>query len=408
MRQPATRMKPASQSPYLGELAGGASSSSRATRLDRSLVDHSKSRVSLGVSARPTWGQALGLLGLLVALASLTVAGLLATAAVASADTLTVTVGPNTVAEGQTATVTASGQASDEGPGLDVLISPGSVGCAPDYAAEYNDSLTNGDVVDVPTGSPPSLGSGPFSFAVPVDTDTATASETTDAVSLPAGPYLLCGYLYTFDPSSEMYTTYAMASAALTLRNPNDAISMQPVYHVTAGSFAQAPIGYDMEPGTTEASLNVAAYPTRLALSCDSISIGGVAGGESSFALSPGNHTVEYPAYDFGPGTYTLCAQIYAGPDDLLLTTAQSTLILVAGSSTMQGGSPTGLKCHVPDVVGERLARARKTLTRDHCSVGNVVRRSRPGQRQGFIVSQSVKPDKPLPDHARINLVVAN
>ena len=364
------------------------------------------SRAGLEISARPFRGKVLGLLGLLVALASITVLGVLATAAAASADTLTVTVAPSTVAEGQTATVTASGQVSDEGPALDLLISPGSVGCAPDYGTEYNDLLTSGDTVDVPTGLSPSLSSGPFSIAFPVDTDAATASETTDAVSLPAGPYLLCGYLYTFDPSSQTYTTYATASAPFTLRNPNDSISVPSAYHVTAGSFAQAPVGYYMEPGTTDASLNVAAYPTRLAVSCSSITVG-EAGGQGSFALSPGYHTVEYPAYDFGPGTYTLCAQIYVGSDDLPLTTATSTLILSAGGPTGSPGSPTGPKCHVPDVVGERLARARKALTRDHCSVGNVVRRARSGQRQGFIVSQSVKPGKHLPDRARINVVVA-
>jgi alpha-tubulin suppressor-like RCC1 family protein len=93
------------------------------------------------------------------------------------------------------------------------------------------------------------------------------------------------------------------------------------------------------------------------------------------------------------------------------------TAIAAAVSRSIQGGFgshsmaliavATPARCRVPNVVGKRLASAKRTIARRHCRTGKVGYAYSSKRKKGIVVSQSRRPAKVLPARARINLVVS-
>jgi hypothetical protein len=322
---------------------------------------------------------------LAMAFASLVV---LAGAATASADSLAVIATPSSVGDGQTVTVTASGQASEPDPDIEVYLTPASAGCAP--ALTFMPSDTVG------LQFPDQLGPGAFSVAGSVATglDTQFDYDQSSTIQGPTGAYLACGYLEEYDDTTGL-TTDVTASAQVTLRYPSDSLNLEPSFHAAADHTITIPIGYDMEPGTVDTFMFA---HTEAGPSCGAY-IGGVVG-----KLSPGQHTLNWQVKNYKPGTFTLCvtARGYdAEGDPLVFASATSQLSVDAETPATTTG------CHVPDVVGKTLARARRALKQDHCGVGAVGQRNGHTHKPGTVISQSAKPGRHLPDGARVRLVVA-
>jgi outer membrane protein assembly factor BamB len=80
------------------------------------------------------------------------------------------------------------------------------------------------------------------------------------------------------------------------------------------------------------------------------------------------------------------------------------------GDSAPADSTPTdvvvGPKCHVPNVVGLKLAKARARIRARHCSVGRITRRASRPTKKGRVLWQSPKAGRTLPDRAKVNLRV--
>src|SRR3954452_10385315 len=63
-------------------------------------------------------------------------------------------------------------------------------------------------------------------------------------------------------------------------------------------------------------------------------------------------------------------------------------------------------KCIVPQVIGTRIAVARKRISRAHCSVGSVRRIHAAARRAGKVIRQSPRPGAVRPRGAKVSLVV--
>jgi hypothetical protein len=63
-------------------------------------------------------------------------------------------------------------------------------------------------------------------------------------------------------------------------------------------------------------------------------------------------------------------------------------------------------QCHVPRVVGEKLARARAAIRRAHCSTGKVTRRRAAAPKRGKVIRQSPRPGRRLANAGKVNLTI--
>jgi alpha-tubulin suppressor-like RCC1 family protein len=65
------------------------------------------------------------------------------------------------------------------------------------------------------------------------------------------------------------------------------------------------------------------------------------------------------------------------------------------------------LACKVPNVVGMRIAAAKRTIAKRHCSTGRVTTAYSRTGKKGVVLSQSRRPGRVLPARSRINLVIS-
>jgi len=63
--------------------------------------------------------------------------------------------------------------------------------------------------------------------------------------------------------------------------------------------------------------------------------------------------------------------------------------------------------CKVPEVVGKRLASAKRTITKRHCRTGKVGHAYSRKRKKGIVISQSRRPGRVLPARSKINLIVS-
>lgn len=68
--------------------------------------------------------------------------------------------------------------------------------------------------------------------------------------------------------------------------------------------------------------------------------------------------------------------------------------------------SPATVSCHVPNVVGQKLAKAETKIRARHCRVGKIVKKASSPARKGRILSESPRVGKTLKKGARVNLTV--
>jgi beta-lactam-binding protein with PASTA domain len=62
--------------------------------------------------------------------------------------------------------------------------------------------------------------------------------------------------------------------------------------------------------------------------------------------------------------------------------------------------------CKVPKVVGKTLATARTAITKAHCKVGKVTRKTSSAKKKGKVIGQTPKAGKTLKNGAKVNLTV--
>jgi hypothetical protein len=63
--------------------------------------------------------------------------------------------------------------------------------------------------------------------------------------------------------------------------------------------------------------------------------------------------------------------------------------------------------CRVPNVVGRRVASAKRTIAQRHCRTGKVDSAYSRKRKKGIVLSQSRRPGRVLPARSKINLVVS-
>jgi hypothetical protein len=63
--------------------------------------------------------------------------------------------------------------------------------------------------------------------------------------------------------------------------------------------------------------------------------------------------------------------------------------------------------CKVPNVVGKRLASAKRTIASRRCRTGKVGHTYSRTRKKGIVISQSRRPGRVLPARSKINLVVS-
>jgi uncharacterized repeat protein (TIGR01451 family) len=63
-------------------------------------------------------------------------------------------------------------------------------------------------------------------------------------------------------------------------------------------------------------------------------------------------------------------------------------------------------KCHVPKVVGLPLTKARTRISKAHCRVGKIKKKTSSKKKKGKVLAQSPKPGKTLANGAKVNLTV--
>ena len=61
----------------------------------------------------------------------------------------------------------------------------------------------------------------------------------------------------------------------------------------------------------------------------------------------------------------------------------------------------------MPNVVGKRVAAAKRTIAGKHCRTGKVGYAYSPKRKTGIVISQSRRPGRVLPALSKINLVVS-
>jgi beta-lactam-binding protein with PASTA domain len=64
------------------------------------------------------------------------------------------------------------------------------------------------------------------------------------------------------------------------------------------------------------------------------------------------------------------------------------------------------LKCHVPKVVGKKLAAAKSRIRAAHCRVGKITKKKSSRKKKGRVIAQSPKPGKTLPAGSKVKLTV--
>jgi hypothetical protein len=67
---------------------------------------------------------------------------------------------------------------------------------------------------------------------------------------------------------------------------------------------------------------------------------------------------------------------------------------------------PPTIKCHVPNVVGKTLAKAKSTLKAKHCGTGKVTSK-KSKKKKGLVIAQTPKAGKTMAKGARVNLVLS-
>jgi uncharacterized delta-60 repeat protein len=68
---------------------------------------------------------------------------------------------------------------------------------------------------------------------------------------------------------------------------------------------------------------------------------------------------------------------------------------------------PPPPRCRVPNVRGKKLPVARSAITKAHCKVGKVRRKTSKKVKRGRVISQRPKPRTTLPNRGKVNLVVS-
>jgi uncharacterized repeat protein (TIGR01451 family) len=63
-------------------------------------------------------------------------------------------------------------------------------------------------------------------------------------------------------------------------------------------------------------------------------------------------------------------------------------------------------KCHVPKVVGKKLAAAKSRVRAAHCRVGKITKKKSSRKKKGRVLAQSPKPGKTLPAGSKVKLTV--
>jgi outer membrane protein assembly factor BamB len=77
-----------------------------------------------------------------------------------------------------------------------------------------------------------------------------------------------------------------------------------------------------------------------------------------------------------------------------------------SGSAVVKSSKAPAAKCHVPKVVGEKLASAKAKIRGADCSVGSITRKSSSSAKRGRVLSQSPKPGETKAHGARVSLKV--
>jgi PASTA domain/Regulator of chromosome condensation (RCC1) repeat len=79
----------------------------------------------------------------------------------------------------------------------------------------------------------------------------------------------------------------------------------------------------------------------------------------------------------------------------------------IAAGSAQSLALVAPMPCRVPNVVGTRVASAKRTIAKRHCGTGKVGYAYSRKRKKGIVISQSRRPGRVLPARSKINLIVS-
>jgi hypothetical protein len=155
--------------------------------------------------------------------------------------------------------------------------------------------------------------------------------------------------------------------------------------------------------------------------------------GHSLALISPVNQTITFGPIankTYGDAAFDITATASSGLEISFAATgpcavAETTVhLLGAGSCSITPSQPGSdyynaapdvtraftiapMRCRVPNVVGKRLAAAKRTIARRHCRTGRVGHAYSRTRKRGLVISQSPRPRRSVPGRTKVNLVVS-
>jgi PKD repeat protein len=176
--------------------------------------------------------------------------------------------------------------------------------------------------------------------------------------------------------------------------------------------------------GQAQQTIDVPGPPIASFTAPATVTLGQSAQFDASESSAPVGSVASYK-WDFGDGqtqttTTPTVDHTYstAGAKVVTLTVTDSSgdsaqtarTVNVRTSSGIVGtdGGPTGstLRCVVPNLHGDKLAKARKALADHHCTLGTVKRRHAPKRDRGRVIAQSAKPGRALSEGNAIGVTL--
>ena len=82
-------------------------------------------------------------------------------------------------------------------------------------------------------------------------------------------------------------------------------------------------------------------------------------------------------------------------------------MLTMNANHSVTAGFAKVLKCHVPNVVGKRLAKAKALIKQRHCRTGTVTKAYSRKRKKDIVIGQSRRPGRMMPANTKINLVIS-
>ncbi len=333
--------------------------------------------------------------------------------AVASADSMSISLSSSTVATGTPVSVTIATTANPidkngDGPYLYAVVQPASAGsCQPTYG--YDEQVVGSQATVLVSGGGDEVSTGQatrsFNFDAftsesytvcawleSTDNDYAGSSTTSQAVSANATAGLqlqdtdtLTGALSSSTPRPNVPFTVTLSGSATPIDQSGDGPYLYAVVQPAGAGSCQPTYGYDEQ----------------------------VVGSQATVLVSGGGHEVSTGAFSSAfnfsahAGSYRLCSWLESTDNDYAGSSTTSAAVLATATPITFSITAPPLACIVPRYSGATLTTVERRILAAHCTVGHIRRVHRRGVRRNVVVSLSPGPGTRRASRAAVAITVS-